>query len=204
MSSPITIEFPSEADWPFLLRGDLLRDALNFLEDDDVGNCRHLQLTGDSGVGKSFFVRELICRFASRLDSGAAIYMDVPQPELEAGDSLRQLASALSTVQFARRDSPIHVPTSICDAWRNRRLPKQNSRRDELYARLRELLGVIPEPGKYLKSLLPATLPGAHQLGAEPHHALRFLGKRRLTAVVDASGRLCGRRDGGELTGDVP
>jgi tetratricopeptide (TPR) repeat protein len=178
VSTPITIEFPSEANWPFLLREDLLRDALNFLEDDDVDTCCHLQLMGDSGVGKSFFVRELICKYASRLYGGAAIYIDVPQPELEAGDSLRQLASALSMVQFARRTSPIHVPTSICEAWRNRRLPRQNSRRDELYARLRELLGVVPEPGKYLKALLPANLSGAQQLGSEPLHALRFLAER--------------------------
>jgi predicted NACHT family NTPase len=89
--------FRSENVWPFLFRKFELEKCVDFLAANNNGIAKYLRISGASGVGKSFFVRELLLRCANTVGENVVIYVDSPPSDLEASELFRKIDLIISS-----------------------------------------------------------------------------------------------------------
>lgn len=152
--------FPDENKWPFIGRDRDLERCLAFLRPDDtLAPSRLLHLVGESGAGKSFFVKELICRFTERATTTMGLYINVEESEFESTQLEKRLALLASYPAEPTRSDPQHVPINAELAKYLRPLPKRLRAIRYAYGGVREATTEIPLFGKVLNALLPSALP---------------------------------------------
>jgi hypothetical protein len=156
--------FPDEDHWPLLGRGSQLNECLSFLVPDTTrASSRLLRIAGESGVGKSFFAKELICRFAARAPSSIAVYVSTEESEFESSHIEKKLAALVSNPAVPTRKNPQHVPRGADSAQYRRPLTRTIRFIGHLYEGVRELAALIPFVGKGVKAALPLTLPTSRE-----------------------------------------
>lgn len=167
--------FASENNWPFAIRLRELDSCLSFLESQATIVPKVLRIFGDSGAGKSFFVRELLVRYAANHRESVVIYVDSPASDFEAAELLRRIGELVSLPRLPDRKMPCHVPRGIADSWRGRRMLPSLPLLSYVYRVARDLIGMIPIYGQVSKAVLPAALP-RHGDRPDAHiAALQFL-----------------------------
>lgn len=167
--------FASENTWPFAIRNEEVESSLSFLDNQIPFAPRVLRVFGHSGTGKSFFVRELLVKYAARHGESVVIYVDTPASDLEAAELFKRIGELVSVRRLPDRRLPCHVPRKIADNWRGRRTLPSFPLISYLYRVARDLLGLIPIYGQIYKALVPASLP--HQADDPNAHlaVFRFL-----------------------------
>jgi hypothetical protein len=152
--------FPDENKWPILGRDSELDASLEFLAPKDArADSRLLLVAGKSGIGKSFFVKELLCRFSASAPECIALYIDVDESEFESAEFTKRLAVLASYPSVATRKNPEHVPTKASLAKYLRPLPWPLQVLRIAYLGVKELAKLIPYLGKEISALLPVELP---------------------------------------------
>jgi len=171
--------FPTENEWPCVLRNEDLaaaEEALGF----GVSSSRAkiLLLRGASGVGKTFFAKELIVRLAFKNPALLTLYFDTPPTEFEAVALNHQLGMLLTKRTDASRSHPNAVLAAARDEWTSfvprKRVPRLFN---YCYGTTRELIGQIPTVGRYLRAVMPQRVMAIEdeklQWGAIPFLAQR-------------------------------
>ena len=151
--------FRSEDDWPFVLREQELEEAISFLDVGGSSRLRVLKLLGPSGVGKSFFARELLVRIAQANRDIIALYLDTPPSDLEASRVIEKLGRLLSKESDATRQHPISLSKKMASKLKQRKLLLNVSFLGYLYGVFRDLVAQIPIAGPFVKAILPVKLP---------------------------------------------
>lgn len=174
---PISAEtlFRSESDWPFVLRCQKLEECLSFYRDQQNSSLGIVRLTGVSGTGKSFFVRELLNRFAEENQENLVIYVDVPIADIDATNLNMQLEKLLSTERVANRNKPIQIPRNVARQWASRKKIPSFLKGSYVYRVTRDLVGQIPVAGPFLKAIMPTTISHEVLNGGSPMAALRHV-----------------------------
>jgi hypothetical protein len=145
-----TRELPSADAWPFVDRNTEIWEAEDFLRNEyPDAPSRQLYIAGASGIGKSFFVRELICRFAEHQRSGICLYADVSESALELAALEKRLAAIALTAKVPQRSDPQQIPSEVADAA-ERRLVSAWKRRAYQVGRI---VGSITKLDKILNEL---------------------------------------------------
>lgn len=116
-------------------------------------------IAGESGAGKSFFAKELICRFTERAPSAIGLYVNVEESEFESTQLERRLALLASYPAEPTRTDPQHVPVNAELARYLRPPPVWLRTLRHVYGGLREASEAAPLFGKAIKALLPEALP---------------------------------------------
>lgn len=159
-SDLITAKFPDENDWPFLGRVRELERCLTFLKPDESdAPSRLLHIAGESGAGKSFFAKEIICRFTERAPSSLGLYINVEESEFESAEIEKRLALIASYPAEPTRKDPQHIPVNAEMAKYLRPLPRWLQTLRYTYGGLREATADVPVLGNTIKALLPQELP---------------------------------------------
>jgi tetratricopeptide (TPR) repeat protein len=143
-------------NWPFLGREASFETCWSFLlpGDADAPSCR-VHITGESGIGKSFFVSELICRFAARDPEAMCLYVDVPDAEIDAAQVETHLQLVATVPRTPSRSDPQQVPPAAAGSTYLKSLPWQNAIQTG-YRITRQLAGdIIPVAGHAIKDALP-------------------------------------------------
>lgn len=112
-------KFSDDDEWAFLGRARELKQCLTFLKPNDEApvQSRLLCVRGESGVGKSFFTKELICQFAKQLPPALALYVNLEESEFESIELEKRLAYLASYAAGApTRKSPQQVPAGAVGA----------------------------------------------------------------------------------------
>jgi tetratricopeptide (TPR) repeat protein len=179
-SSAVESWFTSESAWPFKLRKPQLEECRAFLEPRHA-TPRLLRLSGPSGSGKSFLIRELMTQ-AGEGDGQVGLYVDIPPSDLEASTFFERVDWLLSHERRASRDAPSFVDKKTARAWvsTKRGAPSSSS---YAYAASRDLSAQIPVVGPFIKPLLPETTPFSPVVGGV-ESPLRFLMKRSRSRPV--------------------
>ncbi len=103
-----------DTEWPVLGREELFAQCLSFLAPDDITVAsRQLDIAGPSGIGKSFFTKELICRFAGHATHAICLYLNVEQSEFESAELEKQLLALYSHPHMPTRKRPYNVPPDV-------------------------------------------------------------------------------------------
>jgi tetratricopeptide (TPR) repeat protein len=174
--------FSSEGAWPFLLRTAQLAECRAFLTG-AATNARIVRLSGPSGTGKTFLVRELMAQIAAADADGLGLYLDVPATDLEASYLLDRFAVLLGQQRNATRDAPSFVPEKVAKAWDPARRRRSADRASYGYLAGRDLVGQVPVAGPFVRAIMPQSVPGA-MLPEQDVAPLRFLMKRSRSRPV--------------------
>lgn len=186
LPSAASFYFKSERSWPFLFRRQELAECLQFLQDPTLPGPRLLRVEGPSGVGKSFFVKELLVQYAAMLADGASVYVDVPPSDFEASEVFRRIEILLETPKTADRNSPTFVSKKLSVQWQLKKRSIGGSRAAYLYRVFRDLLVLIPVAGHIARAFLPAALPQTTSF-SDPATAFRLLvAQSKLRPIVIA------------------
>lgn len=152
--------FPDEDHWPLLGRAGELDRCLAFLAPEDkTAPSRLLHVSGDSGAGKSFFVKELLCRFAQRAPASVALYVDIDESDFESAELEKRLAVLAAQSASPSRGDPQHIPAGADLARHLAPLPRWRRLLAFAYRAVRELSVALPLVGRILGALLPRELP---------------------------------------------
>lgn len=117
-----TVAAITEEQWPFIDRASEMADALSLLSPDS--GKRTLLVSGESGLGKSFFTKELTRRIADGAPNGIALYVEVSDNEIHAADIESQIALRLLKPKSPSRTDPNRVPERLATGRLLRPLPK--------------------------------------------------------------------------------
>lgn len=163
MRPTITSEvFPDEDAWPFVGRRTEFDRCLSFLSPFGTdAPSRLLRIAGESGSGKSFFCKELVCRFTERAPSAIALYVNVEESQFESSELEKRLALIASYPAEPTRRDPQHIPVNSDLASYLRPRPSWMNALRYTYKGLREATSEVPIWGKPIKALLPPELPQA-------------------------------------------
>jgi len=156
--------FPDESKWPMLGRDSNLREGLAYLQPETPkAESRLLIVRGQSGIGKSFFVKELLCRFASAAPECIALYIDVDESEFESSEFTKRLSVLASYPSIATRANPSHVPADASLAKYLRPLPFGMKLLHWAYTGAKESAKLIPYAGKGVSAFMPGDLPQSRE-----------------------------------------
>lgn len=159
-SHTVAKRFPDENKWPFLGRTRELNQCLAFLQPDETSApSRLLHIAGESGTGKSFFVKELICCFAKQAPASVALYINVEESEFESTQLEKRLALLASYPAEPTRKDPQHIPTDTQMAKYRRPAPLWLRGLKYTYSGIKEAATQIPFVGKVISAFLPRELP---------------------------------------------
>ncbi|HOV02991.1 MAG TPA: ATP-binding protein [Kaistiaceae bacterium] len=169
--------FQSEEAWPFALREKDMEQFFSFLTAKSASEPRILRIFGESGTGKSFFARDLLCRIASRSEVKLAIYIDTPPSELESSGIFRKIDQILQGATHPTRSHPQFVTEETAARWRRTRTNSTTWHKTYGYGVARDLTAQIPVVGPFIKAFLPSILPGKTQKDSDDLQSLRFIVK---------------------------
>jgi hypothetical protein len=173
----VQVRFPSLNDWPMIARQKLLAEALRFLEPTNrKAKSRLLNIRGQSGIGKSFLVDSLLCKFAAKCPEAIILYADIDESEFESTDLEKRLIAVASHPTTSERTDPSNIPRDRCFARYIKSRPFPQRAGQVAFRLLRAAIGLIPGVGDPLKSVLPEDYPKSRiRLLAESGRLWEFL-----------------------------
>lgn len=160
-NNSIAKRFSDENKWPFLGRSRDLKHCLAFLKpgDEITIASRLLRVSGESGAGKSFFVKELICQFAQQTPAALALYVNLEESGFESAELEKRLAHLASYPSAPTRKNPQQVPGAASIARHRRPFPWWMKTLQYTYNGVKESTAQIPFVGKVIKAFLPKEMP---------------------------------------------
>ncbi len=151
--------FASESSWPFVLREKAMADSVAFMSGEGAESKISLRIFGEAGSGKSFFVRDLICRLSEAVNPQAALYLDFPPSDLEATNVLRKIDHLIALPRHPDRSNPQFVAASLAASWNSKKRKARTWHKSYAYGVARDLSAQIPVVGPFIKAVLPPSLP---------------------------------------------
>lgn len=129
---------------PFIGRAEELRGALSQLAlDRALDTGRSLMIQGDSGTGKSFFVRELLHRAVEKAPDSLCLYIDIANDTFQSSLAIASLLKMSLVAGYSTRSSPINVPSQFSLATFRRSTQRRRSTSGFLRAIAHALAAVV-------------------------------------------------------------
>lgn len=150
--------FESESNWPFSIRQNEINKCLTFLKGEENTYPKLLRVFGESGSGKSFFIKELLAKLTFENFEGAALYIDTPAADLEASTIFVRIEKILEKPKTADRAEPNFISKELASKWISRKLRLKSWKTHYIYRVTRDLVGQIPGFGSIIKAMMPISL----------------------------------------------
>ncbi|SMF09342.1 tetratricopeptide repeat protein [Desulfovibrio gilichinskyi] len=181
--------FKSEEAWPFAIRENKVEECIDFLLSEANPTPKLLNIYGVSGSGKSFLAKEIVKKSMEKEKCGAAIYINVPPSDLDSFAILKKIKVLLNNEHKATRDAPYYVSKQIASRWRLKQNYSSSWKKSYLYRAVRDLVGLIPLGGPFLKAIMPQILPSngnkEYSITKPIHFLLEQANSQKIILVFD-------------------
>ena len=103
-------DLSKDRNFSFIGRADQLKHFCDFVTDPKVNTTRRIIVRGDSGTGKSYFVKEAIYRILVNLEfSPTAFYVDLSNDEFQSARLIESLLNLSLVPWTPTRDYPLSI-----------------------------------------------------------------------------------------------